>query len=38
MISIRANSTILRDLESAKAVKMAGAMYDLNTGRVDFLA
>ena len=38
MISIRSNSTILRDLESAKAVKIAGAMYDLNTGRVDFLA
>jgi carbonic anhydrase len=38
VISIRSNSTILRDLESAKAVKMAGAIYDLNTGRVDFLA
>jgi carbonic anhydrase len=38
MISIRSNSTILHDLESAKSVKIAGAMYDLNTGRVDFFA
>jgi carbonic anhydrase len=38
MISIRDKSTILRDLESANAVKIAGAIYDLNTGRVDFLA
>ena len=37
MISIRDKSTILRDLESANAVKIAGAIYDLNTGRVDFL-
>ncbi len=38
MVSIRDNSAILRDLESAKAVKIAGAIYDLNTARVDFLA
>jgi carbonic anhydrase len=38
MISIRNKSTILRDLESANAVKIAGAIYDLNTGRVEFLA
>jgi carbonic anhydrase len=38
MISIRSNSTILHDLESAKAVKIAGAIYDLNTGTVDFFA
>ena len=36
--SIRANSAVLRDLESAKAIKIAGAIYNLNTGRVDFLA
>ena len=38
MVSIRTGSTVLCDLESAKAVKIAGAIYDLNTGRVDFLA
>jgi carbonic anhydrase len=38
MMSIRTGSAVLRDLESAKAVKIAGAIYDLNTGRVDFLA
>src|SRR5260370_30505554 len=38
MISIRTGSPVLRDLESAKAVKIAGAVYDLNTGRVDFFA
>jgi carbonic anhydrase len=36
MMSIRAGSAVLRDLESAKAVRIAGAIYDLNTGRVDF--
>lgn len=35
--SIRANSAVLRDLESAKAIKITGAMYNLETGRVDFL-
>jgi carbonic anhydrase len=38
MVSIRTGSAVLRDLESAKAVKIAGAMYDLNSGTVDFLA
>jgi carbonic anhydrase len=38
MRSIRGQSAILRDLESANAIKIAGAMYNLNTGRVDFLA
>ena len=38
MKSIRAQSAILRDLESAKAIKIAGAIYNLSTGRVDFLA
>ena len=35
--SIRANSRILCDLESAKAVKIVGAIYNLETGKVDFL-
>jgi carbonic anhydrase len=35
--SIRANSAVLRDLESTKAIKIAGAMYNLETGKVDFL-
>lgn len=38
MDSIRANSAILRDLESAKAIKIAGAMYNLETARLNFLA
>ncbi len=37
MISIRANSAILRNLESVKAIKIGGAIYDLNTAKVDFL-
>lgn len=36
--SIRANSPVLCDLESAKAIKIAGAMYNLETGQVDFSA
>jgi carbonic anhydrase len=36
MTSIRGNSAILRDLESARAIKIAGAMYNLGTGAVDF--
>jgi carbonic anhydrase len=35
--SIRANSAVLCDLESTKAIKIAGAMYNLETGMVDFL-
>jgi carbonic anhydrase len=38
IVSIRTGSAILCDLESAKAVKIAGAMYDLDNGKVDFLA
>ncbi len=38
MMSIRTGSAVLRDMEAAKAVKIAGAIYDLNTGRVDFFA
>jgi carbonic anhydrase len=34
--SIRDNSSVLRDLESAKAIKITGAMYNLETGKVDF--
>jgi carbonic anhydrase len=34
--SIRANSPVLCDLESTKAIKIAGAIYDLGTGKVDF--
>jgi carbonic anhydrase len=34
--TIRGNSPILRDLESAKAIKVAGSMYNLNTGEVEF--
>ena len=37
MNSIRAHSAVLRDLESAKAIKIAGAIYNLSTGTVDFL-
>jgi carbonic anhydrase len=35
--SIRANSAALRDLESAKTIKIAGAMYNLETATVAFL-
>jgi carbonic anhydrase len=35
--SIRANSSVLCDLESTKAIKIVGAMYNLQTGTVDFL-
>ena len=35
---IRRRSPILADLEQKRAIKVAGAMYDLATGRVDFLA
>ena len=35
---IRAQSTVLADLEKKGSIKIAGAMYDLRTGAVDFLA
>jgi carbonic anhydrase len=38
IIAIRAKSAVLRDLESAKAIKIAGAMYNVETAKVDFLA
>ena len=34
--SIRKHSPVLVDLESSGAIKIAGAMYDLKTGAVDF--
>lgn len=36
--SIRGNSAVLRDLESMNEIKMAGAMYNLETGKLDFLS
>ena len=36
--SIRSNSPVLCDLESTNAIKIVGAIYNLNTGKVDFLA
>jgi len=33
---VRSRSAVLRELESSKAVKIASAMYDLQTGAVDF--
>jgi len=36
--SIRGNSAVLRDLESMKAIKIAGAMYNLQTAALDFLS
>lgn len=35
--SIRGNSAALRDLESTQAIKITGAMYNLETGTLDFL-
>ena len=37
MDSIRASSPVLCDLESTKAIKIVGAMYNLQTGTVDYL-
>jgi carbonic anhydrase len=36
MMDIRGRSAVLRELESDGAIKIAGAMYDLQTGAVDF--
>jgi carbonic anhydrase len=36
--SIRGNSAVLRDLESMKAIKMAGAVYNLEAATLDFLS
>jgi carbonic anhydrase len=37
MADIRRRSTVLADLETSGAIRIAGAMYDLETGMVDFL-
>jgi carbonic anhydrase len=38
MVQIRGRSTVLRDLESSRALKIVGAMYNLDTATVDFFA
>jgi carbonic anhydrase len=38
IVNIREKSPVLRDLESAGSIKIAGAMYNLETGTVEFLA
>jgi len=35
--NIREKSPVLRDLESSNAIKIAGSMYNLETGMVEFL-
>jgi carbonic anhydrase len=37
MMKIREQSTVLRDLESSGSIKIAGSMYNLETGVVEFL-
>jgi carbonic anhydrase len=36
--NVRQRSPVLRDLESTGSIKIAGAMYNLETGAVEFLA
>jgi len=36
--NIREKSAVLRDLESTGSIKIAGSMYNLETGMVGFLA
>ena len=36
MAYIRAQSAVLRELESQRSLKIAGAMYNLDTAAVDF--
>jgi carbonic anhydrase len=36
IVDIRKRSSVLADLESSGAIKMVGAMYNLETGVVDF--
>jgi carbonic anhydrase len=38
MAEIRRRSAVLADLESSGAIKVVGAMYDLESGLVDFFA
>jgi len=35
--NIREKSTVLRDLESGGSIKIAGSMYNLETGMVEFI-
>jgi carbonic anhydrase len=37
MADIRRRSAVLAELETSRAVKIVGAMYDLETGLVEFL-
>jgi len=36
--NIRQRSAVLRELESSGSIKIAGSMYDLETGMVEFFA
>jgi carbonic anhydrase len=36
--NVRKNSPVLANMESTGAIKIAGAMYDLKTGVMDFFA
>ena len=36
--NIRKGSPVLTEMESSGAIKMAGAMYNLQTGVIDFFA
>ena len=38
MANIRKDSPVLAEMESSGAIKIAGAMYNLETGVVDFFA
>ena len=38
MADIRKDSPVLAEMESSGAIKIAGAMYNLETGVVDFFA
>ena len=38
MTDIRKDSPVLTEMESSGAIKIAGAMYNLETGVVDFFA
>lgn len=38
MADVRKDSPVLANMESSGAIKIAGAMYDLKTGVIDFFA
>jgi carbonic anhydrase len=38
MANIRKDSPVLAEMESSRAIKIAGAMYNLETGVMDFFA